>query len=77
MMIDITSSSLGPISTDIYDLLETYNNVFQEHNTLPPTRLIDHAIDLFHGVSLPDAPLYHTSILQSEKIKHQIQDFFG
>lgn len=47
--------------------------MFQSHSSLPPSRPINHAIDIILGYSLPNAPLYQNLITQNDEIKHQIE----
>ena len=54
-------SSITTIShhkDEIQQLLNKYQYVFKSPSSLPPSRPINHAIDLIPGSSLPIAPLY-------------------
>ena len=57
---------------DLIDLLQSYFDVFEEPKGLPPTRDVEHSIDLLPISSFPKVPLYKSSILESAELKSQI-----
>ncbi len=59
-------------------LLEKYFNVFLvELPSLPPTREVDHAIDLMSNVKPISRSSYRFSFVKHEKLKQQLSDFLN
>jgi hypothetical protein len=45
-------------------LLQEFADVFTQPTSLPPSRSIEHRIDLIPGTSLPNAPSYRLTPLE-------------
>ena len=58
-------------------ILERYKELFQEPKGLPPSREIEHQIDLVDGEPLPNLSLYRHSLVETEEIKKQVEDLLG
>jgi len=50
-----------PVPEEMAPLLQEFSDVFQTPTGLPPSRHIDHSIDLILGSALPNAPTYQLS----------------
>jgi len=57
-------------------LLKEFGDVFPKERPigLPPFRGIEHQIDLFLGVSLPNRPAYRTNPKETKEIESQVQE---
>ena len=58
----------------IDNILEEYQNVFQDPNGVPLHYQVKHSIELVPRSSLPNTSLYKIPILENEEIHRQIQD---
>lgn len=60
------------------ELLEKYKDVFPDElpRCLPPSRSIDHKIELVPGSVPPSRPTYQLSLSEMDELKKQLQDLF-
>ena len=67
------------IPTDLRDLLRSYRDVFPEALPagLPPSREVDHAIELEDGAPPPSRPTYRMSFLELEELEKQLKEYSG
>src|SRR5690606_23457138 len=70
-----------PVPTSITDnrtrkLVEEYRDVFPDElpKNLPPSRTIDHHIDLIPGTTPPSRPTYQLSLTEMDELKRQLDD---
>ena len=58
--------------------LDDFKNIFfEELNELPPTREVDHAIDLIANAALVAKAPYHHSLAQNVELKNQLKDLLN
>jgi hypothetical protein len=55
-------------------IVEEYKDIFSSPTGLSTHCQVKHPIDLTPGAPLPNGPVYHRSLMENEKIKHQIQE---
>ncbi|XP_031500273.1 uncharacterized protein LOC116264278 [Nymphaea colorata] len=55
-------------------LLNSYTDLFEDPQGLPPRHLIEHEIQLQTDASLPNLSMYRNSVLENEEIKRQVAD---
>ncbi len=55
-------------------ILLEFEDVFQDPGSLPPTRAVDHRIELQPGHTPPNRPVYRNSPLELEEIKRQLTE---
>ena len=58
----------------IDNVLDEYQNVFQEPNGVPLRCQVKHSIELVPSSSLPNTFVYRRTIIKNEEIQRQIQD---
>jgi hypothetical protein len=58
-------------------LLQEFADVFTQPTGLPPSRSIEHKIDLIPGASLPNAPSYRLAPREATEIECQIGQFLN
>ncbi|XP_073109864.1 uncharacterized protein [Elaeis guineensis] len=63
----------GAAEYQLQDLLQTYEDVFQEPKTLPPFRIFDHRINLKEGTQPINIKPYKHSTLQKDVIEELIK----
>jgi hypothetical protein len=66
------SMSLQQKQVDI--IMEEYRDIFSSPVGVLTHCQVKHLIDLIPGASLPNGPFYRRSLMENEKIKHQIQE---
>jgi hypothetical protein len=54
--------------------MEEYRDIFSSPIGVPTHCQVKHPIDLTLGEPLPNEPIYHRSLMENDKIKHQIQE---
>ena len=76
---EITDDSQEQISPAMTPILKEFANVFPKEllDYLPPTRDIQHAIDLVPGSSLPNLPHYRMNPTEYAELKGQIDELLG
>ena len=64
------------VSPSVEPLLQEFKNVFPKEipHGLPPSRAIEHQIDLHPGASLPNWPAYGSNPQETKEIHKQVQD---
>jgi hypothetical protein len=73
-MSDRSNVSAEVLSPDLQELLDKYQDVFQEPTQLPPQRALDHAIALEDGAQPVNSRPYRYSPLQKDEIERQVQE---
>jgi hypothetical protein len=63
------------LKSDIYEVVNHYDEMFQEPKGLPPKRGIQHEIQLQQDCPLPNIGMCSMPVMENDKIKKQIQDF--
>ena len=63
----------NPAPLDMAPLLHEFEDIFIQPMGLPPSRSIEHTIDLIPGTSLPNAPSYHLALREATEIERQIR----
>lgn len=73
---ECNSVSTGSTDIDVQALLSTYKDVFPSDlpTGLPPSRVIDHRIDIIPGTSPPSMPTYRMSPSELDELKKQLAD---
>jgi hypothetical protein len=61
------------VPPEVKSLLDHYTDIFAEPDTLPPSRVYDHAIHLMPGAAPVNARPYRYSPLQKDEIERQVQ----
>lgn len=58
------------------ELLKKYQDVFPDElpRCLPPSRSVDHKIELVPGSNPPSRPIYQLSLSEMDELKKQLQD---
>jgi hypothetical protein len=71
-----TSSTVQPLPSDVRHLLDDYNDVFPKDlpSGLPPSRAVDHKIELLPGQPPPSRPPYRMSFDEQNELKKQLQE---
>jgi hypothetical protein len=59
---------------DLYEVVNEYDEMFQEPKGLPPKRGIKHEIQLQQVCPLPNIGMYRMLVMESAEIKKQIQE---
>ena len=64
------------VSPSVELLLQEFKDVFPKEipHGLPPSRGIEHQIDLLLGASLPNRPVYRSNPQETKEIQKQVQD---
>jgi hypothetical protein len=65
------------LKSDLYELVNQYDEMFQEPKGLPPKRAIQHEIRLQQDCPLPNIGIYRMSVMDNVEIKKQMQEFLG
>lgn len=79
-MTDPNDSNSSPaISLDVQEILSKYQDVFPEElpKELPPSRSVDHKIELLPGSTPPSRPTYQLSLAEMDELKRQINDLLS
>ena len=63
------------LKSDLYEVVNQYDEMFQEPKGLPPRRGIQHEIQLQRDCPLPNIGMYRMSVMENVEIKKQIQEF--
>ena len=64
----------NPLHSNMQVLLETFANIFEEPQQLPPDREIDHSISLKEGIEPINVCPYRYAYFQKAKIEKQVLD---
>jgi hypothetical protein len=56
----------------LQQLIESYREVFQEPQGLPPKREVEHEIQLLLESPLPNIGLYRKSIIEADEVKKKV-----
>jgi hypothetical protein len=62
------------LKSDLYEVVNQYDEMFQEPKGLPPKRGIQHGIQLQQDCPLPNIGMYRMSVMENAEIKKQIQE---
>jgi hypothetical protein len=62
------------LKSDLYEVVNTYDEMFQEPKGFPPKRGIQHEIQLQQDCPLPNIGMYKMSVMENVEIKKQIQE---
>jgi hypothetical protein len=62
------------LKSDLYEVINQYDEMFQEPKGLPPKRGIQHEIQLQQDCPLPNIGMYRMSVMENAEIKKQIQE---
>jgi hypothetical protein len=62
------------LKSDLYEVVNQYDEMFQEPKGLPPRRGIQHEIQLQQDCPLPNIGMYRMSVMENAEIKKQIQE---
>jgi hypothetical protein len=62
------------LKSDLYEVVNQYDEMFKEPKGLPPKRGIQHEIQLQQDCPLPNIGMYRMSVMENAKIKKQIQE---
>jgi hypothetical protein len=57
------------LKSDLYEVVNQYDEMFQEQKGLPPKRTIQHEIQLQQDCPLPNIGMYRMSVMENAKIK--------
>jgi hypothetical protein len=63
------------LKSDLYEVVNQYDEIFQEPKGLPPRRGIQHEIQLQQDCPVPNIGMYRMSVMENAEIKKQIQEF--
>jgi hypothetical protein len=63
------------LKSDLYEVVNQYDDMFKESKGLPPKRGIQHEIQLQQYCPLPNIGMYRMSVMKNVEIKKQIQEF--
>jgi hypothetical protein len=63
------------LKSDLYEVVNQYDEMFQEPKRLPPKRVIQHEIQFQQDCPLPNIGMYRMSVMENVEIKKQIQEF--
>jgi hypothetical protein len=63
------------LKSDLYEVVNQYDEMFKEPKGLPPKRGIQHEIQLQQDCPLPNIGMYRMSVMENDEIKKQIQEF--
>jgi hypothetical protein len=63
------------LKSDLYEVVNQYDEMFQEPKGLPPKKGIQHEIQLQQDRPLPNIGVYMMSVMENAEIKKQIQEF--
>jgi hypothetical protein len=62
------------LKSDLYEVVNQYDEMFKEPKGLPPKRGIQHEIQLQQDCPLPNIGMYRMSVMENTEIKKQIQE---
>jgi hypothetical protein len=62
------------LKSDLYEVVNQYDEMFHEPKGLPPKRGIQHEIQLQQDCPLPNIGMYRMSVMENAEIKKQIQE---
>jgi hypothetical protein len=62
------------LKSDLYEVVNQYDEMFQEPKGLPPRRGIQHEIQLHKDFPLPNIFMYMMLVMENAEIKKQIQE---
>jgi hypothetical protein len=62
------------LKSDLYEVVNQYDEMLKEPKGLPPKRGIQHEIQLHQDCPLPNIGMYRMSVMENAKIKKQIQE---
>ena len=72
--VTLSTLTLSPLqSNEIRKLQEEFKDLFEDVQGLPPKRAVEHEIQLVGDSSLLNLGLCRTSLIESKKIKRQVQ----
>jgi hypothetical protein len=63
------------LKSDLYEVVNQYDEMFQEPKGLLTKRGIQHEIQLKQDCPLPNIGMYRMSVMENDEIKKQIQEF--
>jgi hypothetical protein len=71
----LSANDLTSVPSVVAHVLQEYKDVFPEETPigLPPSRGIEHQIDLILGAVLPNRPTYRTHPKETKEIQRQVQ----
>jgi hypothetical protein len=61
------------LKSDLYEVVNQYDEMFKEPKGLPPKRGIQHEIQFQQDCPLPNIGMYRMSVMENAEIKKQIQ----
>jgi hypothetical protein len=64
------------LKSDLYEVVNEYDEIFQEPKGFPPKRGIRHDIQLQQDCPLPNIGMYKMLVMENAEIKKQIQELF-
>jgi hypothetical protein len=64
------------LKSDLYEVVNQYDEMFQEPKGFLPKRDIQHEIQLQQDCPLPNIDMYRMSVMENVEIKKQIQELF-
>jgi hypothetical protein len=62
------------LKSDLYKIVNQYDEMFKEPKGLPPKRGVQHEIQLQQECPLPNIGMYRMSVMENAEIKKQIQE---
>jgi hypothetical protein len=62
------------LKSDLYEVVNQYDDMFKELKGLPPKRGIQHEIQLQQDCPLPNIGMYKMPVMENDEIKKQIQE---
>jgi hypothetical protein len=65
----------GKLKSDLYEVVNQYDDIFHNPKGLPPKRGIQHEIQLQQDCPLPNIGRYRMPVMENAEIKKQIQEF--
>jgi hypothetical protein len=65
------------LKSDLYEVVNQYDEMFQKPKGLPPKRGIQHEIRLQQDCPPPNIGMYKMSVMENVQIKKQIQELLG
>jgi hypothetical protein len=63
------------LKSDLYEVVNQYDEMFKEPKGLPPKRGIQHEIQLQQDCPLPNIGMYRMSVMENAEIEKQIREF--
>jgi hypothetical protein len=64
------------LKSDLYEVVNQYDEMFKEPKGLPSKRGVQHEIQLQQDCPLPNIGMYRMSVMENVEIKKQIQELF-